>query len=199
MGFSLRCPACRGKFSWDVSKSFPDDCPLCDEHIGHDRADDDIVMPSIRAMTTAATDKVYRDIEKASEVRAEKAAEVAGVPVAEMSGLKITDLRPTTRPGDIAAPVVVNEVSRHMDAMNARGGQFGFGGSGLGFSGSVPTGPHPNAGARAQAVLRQSHPEMIARHAVGKSETGAAVIPTTDVLSERPANEMNQPGYRPRV
>ena len=106
MAVRLRCPICRGTFVWDIVNSgFPDDCKVCGEHIGHDRADDDIVMPSIRDARSVMqrTDQVYRDIERGSEIRAQIAAEQVGATPAEMSGIKITDLRPTTQPGSSAA------------------------------------------------------------------------------------------------
>lgn len=104
MSYSLRCPICRGKFPWkDPTQGFPSKCELCGETIGVDVPDDVIVMPSLRSAKMAATDKVYRDMERGSEVRAQAAADLVGAPVAEMSSLKITNLKDNQREGDIAA------------------------------------------------------------------------------------------------
>ena len=185
MAFKLRCPVCREKFFWNPKEKHPAECPICHVHIGHDRADDDVVSPSLRSLRTVANDAVYRYMEKSSEVRAEQAAEMAGVPVSEMSGLKITNMKDNLRPGDIAAMPVNNPVTQQMEMLNARGGQFGFGGgaNGIGFSQSTSTGPEPNAGLRTMIGVRQDH----------ASHEG------WDKIGDRPANEMYQPGYRPRV
>lgn len=181
MAFILRCPDCRGKFPWDPKLGMPKHCALCGAYVGHDRDDDDIVVPFIRHASTSASDKVYRDMERGSERRAEMAAEAAGVPVSEMSGIKINDLRSTRHEGDVAAVPVNNEVSRAIEAGQS---SFGFqGNNGLGFSGPVASGPFPNAGARTQTMLRSAHAERMGWDKVG----------------DRPANEINQPGYRRRV
>lgn len=180
MASKLRCPACRVTFPWDPAKGFPSYCPneMCDTRIGHDRADDDVVTPFIRSNgKTKATDRVYREMEAASEQRVIAAAEMAGVPVSEMSDLKITNLRSTTHEGDVAAVPVSNEVSRLMDK-----GVGGFqGGNAVEYGSSVQTGPFPNAGAHMRTALQAHHGVV----------TGGAV-------SERPAMETLQPGYRRR-
>lgn len=184
MAFSLRCPDCRGKFAWNPCKGMPKNCVLCGAYVGHDRDDDDIVVPFIRHASTTASDKVYRDMERGSERRAEMAAEMAGVPVSEMSGLKITDLAPTRHEGDVAAPVVHNVITKNMDAIRARNpnAQVGYS-AGLEYSTDVSGGPFPNAGARTQTALRGAHAERMGWDKVG----------------DLPANEVLQPGYRRRV
>src|ERR1700675_4882193 len=99
MGYSLRCPECRGKFPWFPAKGMPRFCALCGAEVGHDRADDDVVMPFIKSAKTKSVDSVYRDMEAGSENRARLAAEHAGVPVSEMSSLKITDMRDNMKAG----------------------------------------------------------------------------------------------------
>ena len=137
-----------------------------------------ICMPSIRTNArTRGVDKVYRDIEKASEQRAEEAASMLGVSKADMSDLKITDLRSTRHEGDVAAVPVNNEVSRLIDR-----GVGGFQGDGAGYSGGVQTGPVPNAGAHMRTHLQNHH---------GKVTGGAGV-------SDRPALETTYPDYRRR-
>jgi hypothetical protein len=181
MAFLLKCPDCRGKFRWDPTKGMPKNCALCGAYVGHDRDDEDIVVPFIRHASTTASDKVYRDMERGSDRRAEMAAETLGVPVSEMSGIRITDLNPTRHEGDVAAVPVNNEVSRAVEAPQS---PFGFQrDSGLGFSGPVASGPFPNSGARTQTMLRGAHAERMGWDKVG----------------DRPANEVMQPGYRRRV
>lgn len=143
----IRCPVCRTKFKWDLAAlGYPEECPVktCESHIGHDRADDDVVMPFVRSVAKAhVVDKVYRDMERGSEIRAQAAAEMTGATNEEMSGLKITDLRTGGRPGDVAAvPVPVNEVSKMIEA---NPGHFGHQ-AGNAFAGNVRTGPFPQRG-----------------------------------------------------
>lgn len=202
MAVVIRCPACRTKFRWLAeTESYPSDCPECGAYVGHDRADDDVVMPNILSFATRCSDGVYKAMEKSSEARVYAAAEQAGCSPSEMSGLKITNLRDNMKPGEIAAMPVVNDVTRQMDALRAANpnAHVGFGGEGIGFSSMVPTGPVPNAGARFQRAVNDTHADMVARHCVGRDETGRPAIPSTDVRSVRPANEMFNPGYRPRV
>ncbi|MFA5897703.1 MAG: hypothetical protein WC829_01190 [Hyphomicrobium sp.] len=177
MAFALRCPDCRGKFPWEPQQAYPRYCPLCSADLGEEKDDSVVSLPAFISARTKANDQFYRDTERASEVRAEKAAELAGVPVSELSDMKITDLRPTTHEGAIAAPPVVNEVTRHMDMINARGGAVGWQGSnGMEYSGAVQAGPYPNAGAKMRTLVHQAN--------------GA--------VSDRPALETLAPGYRIR-
>ena len=101
------------------------------------------------------TDKVYRDMERASEGRAEQAAEMAGVPVSEMSHLKITNMRDNVQVGESAAMPVVNDVTRQMDAIAARGGQIGFA-NGADFAATTNSGPYPRAGAAALGAIQRT-------------------------------------------
>lgn len=182
MSCTLRCPECRKKFSWDPQLPWPKACPFpaCAVEMDNDRADDDIVMPFISAAKHRATDDVYRQMEKGSEVRAQHAANMAGVPVEDMASLKITDLRPTKHAGDIAAPEVRNPVTEFMGANPGIGGFQGS--NGVGYSGAVQSGASPNAGAKMRTVLQGMHGER----------TGDAAI------SDRPAVETTAPGYRRR-
>jgi hypothetical protein len=178
MGFVLRCTECREKFKW-LGDKFPDECPICHAHIGHDRADDDVVMPFVSRRKIASADKTYRAMEAGSEQRMQLAAELTGEPASEFSGLKITDMRDNMRAGDMAAIPVDNAVTRHMAAT----GQGGFvGADGSGYSGSVQSGPFPNAGAKMRTTLQQHHANL---------SHGSAV-------SDNPGLETRQPGYRRR-
>lgn len=175
MAFALRCPECRGSFKWDVHKKYPRYCLLCEADLGEERPDDEVCMPAFLTARNSSVDQVYRDTERASEVRAEKAAEMLGVSVSEMSDMKITNLNPTKHEGAIAAPQVVNEVTQRMDAMAAKGLPVGFGAgpTGAEYCGAVQAGPFPNVGAKMRAMIHQANGS----------------------ISERPALETQVPGY----
>lgn len=137
-------------------------------------------MPFLRTSgKTAATDKVYRDMERGSEVRAQAAAEMTGASAAEMSGMKITDLNPTKNHGDVAAKWDHAAAAR-LGVQNQA--SLFKGSNGSEFAGAVQTGPHPNAGAHMRTSLQNYHADLT---------RGAAV-------SDRPATEVLQPGYRIR-
>lgn len=184
MGVKIKCPHCEKKFPWDMATyGWPKTCPLCDTWVGVDRADDDIVAPTIRTTRSQSIDKVYTDIEKGSEFRVQAAAEMAGTSVEDMASLKITNLR-NAKEGETAAIPVSNPVTQHMEMMNSQGAQFGFqGANGLAHSAGVATGPIPNAGAHAMTSLRDHH----------------ASISHGSAVSDRPAVETQQPGYRRRA
>lgn len=179
MSFKLKCPSCRGSFAWHPKEGMPDLCELCGEKVGHDTADDIVFCPAIRSNAkTKAVDDVYRQMEAGSITRAQIAAEMVGAPVSEMSGLKITNMRDNQRQGDTAIALENSPVS---ELMASAPQTFGFqGGNGLGFSGPVATGPSPNRGAQMRSVLQDVH-----------QSHGNAV-------SDRPALETYQPGYRRR-
>lgn len=123
MRFKVRCSACQEKFSSTIWP--PKACPNCG--VTNDDPDDDdtICMPSIRSMRMASTDKVYRDMEKASEQRVYQAAAMANVDPSEMSSLKITNLN-DRRDAETAAMPVKNIVTQQMDYINSRGGNMGW-------------------------------------------------------------------------
>src|SRR5215472_4902554 len=114
----VQCPECANKF---YSDSVWGMCPHCGYQA--EEPDDTVIsLPALRSATTKATDKVYRDMETASIHRAEQAAAMAGVPVSEMSHLKITNLRDNVQNGETyAMPPPVNEVTKQMELMRARG------------------------------------------------------------------------------
>ena len=189
MGFVIKCPICQHKVPWQPASEKPPICPSCHENLASDRDDSDVVMPFIRSSSTKANDDVYRQIERTSEVRAERAAEMAGVPVSEMSGMKVTNLKENRGYGDVMAVPEQNDVTRFM-AANPQTSGFGIPGAvpaampaPLEASSRVGIGPFPNAGARAQSMVRQMHANSGQGHAVG----------------DNPALETQQPGYRRRV
>ena len=152
MAFALKCPECRKAFKWEPSKPEPRYCPLCNADLGEPADDNVISIPAFLSPKTRAADAVYRQAEDASVVRAEKAAELAGCDVSEMSALKITNMRDAKHAGDIAAVPVVNDVTRQMDAVNARGGQFGFS-NGSEFAAGIASGAVTVNGVTTQGVV----------------------------------------------
>ena len=169
MAFALKCPECRKAFKWEVSKPDPRYCPLCDADLGEPPGDNVIALPAFLSPKTKAADSVYRQAEDASIVRAEKAAELAGCDVSEMSSLKITNMKDHKHQGELAAVPVVNEVTKQMDAVNAKGGQFGWGGSNgsefaagiatgaINVDGKVTQGIEPRAGAKALGAIQRQY------------------------------------------
>lgn len=199
MAVKIRCTHCRGAFRWDTAESWPKFCPMCRADFGDERADDDIVMPFIRSKNSklVTADKVYREMEESSSRRAQAAADMVGAPVSEMSGLKITNMVDNQRPGDLAVPMPSNPVSNFMQQNPAASG-FGTG-RGVEYSTAVQQGAHPNAGARTRTMVQNLHQDMVRQHCVGiDADTRQRVLPSTDVVSERPGNETYQPGYRRR-
>ena len=178
----LRCPECREAFPWDAKRPWPVHCPLCRYDISLPPGDE-ITMPFISTSgKTKAADKVYRDMEAGSQVRAEAAADMTGQPVSEFSDLKITNLRDNMKQGEMAIAPVNNIVSQQMEAMKSRGMPVGFGANGAGFSGEVRSGPFANAGAKMIDVVRSQHAKS----------TGSVG------MSSMPAVETLQPNYKPR-
>ena len=168
--FRIRCPGCRGAFPWDPAIDLPERCPLKGCGYVAKKRDPEmdengtiiIAAPFLRSATMKANDDCYRQLEQSSEVRAQLAADMAGVPVSEMSHLKVTNIR-DTRAGEVAAIPVVNDVTRQMDIIKARGGQVGFGGSpdttstatgAITVNGQVIQGIQPRAGIRAMEQIQ---------------------------------------------
>lgn len=180
MPFALRCPDCRKTFPWQAGEDFPRYCPLCRADMGENKAaEGEVVMPFIRHRSTDAADQVYRQMEAGSEQRATLAAEMTGAPVSEMAGLKITDLNSTRHQGDVAAAAVASNLA----GLGMKSLDDGFkGADGLSFAAGVQSGPMPNAGAKMRTVLQNRHAEV----------TGGMGV------SDRPALETTQPGYRRR-
>jgi hypothetical protein len=187
MGFRLKCSECRGKFPWEGE--WPSHCPLCG--VDMSLPDDNVIsMPALRSAVTGMHDKVYRDMEKGSEHRMYLAAEMAGVPASEMSHLKITNMRDNVQTGEVYAMPVSNDVTKHMDAMQARGWPTGWQNTGANLSGEIMTGAVnvngqlvsgvvPSAGAKTRTAIQRIHGQM----------SGGTLV------CDRPALETQAPGY----
>lgn len=154
MALQLRCPKCRQAFKWIASDGFPDNCKICQEPIGGNRDDDDIVMPFVRSPKTDRTDKVYRDMERGSEVRAQLGAEAAGCSVSDMSALKMTNMKDNQREGDIA--VVMTPTKDDGKFFQPNGAEYGAGtaSGAVTVNGQVTTGIQPRAGITAMNKIQ---------------------------------------------
>ena len=178
MALSLRCPKCRQTFPWaDPAKGFPDECELCGEYIGS-KGNDEVSLPAFLSPKTKRSDDVYRQTEKGSETRVQLAAEAAGCSPEDMSSLKITNLNDRRDAETMAIAAPVNAVTQHMAAMN----HTPWRSNGAEYSGQVQSGPFPNAGAKTRTAIQSQHAQMAGSGAV----------------SDRPALEVLQPGYRRR-
>lgn len=176
--YKFRCPDCSEEFR-AVDKPDWDFCPKCKTSLKTNN--DEICMPFISSSQAKSPDKVYRDMERASEFRANAAADILGVSASDVSDLKMTNLR-DTKYGEVAHVPVVNEVSKLMDAApNATGFQT----QGVQLSAGTQVGPLPNVGAKFQTQLRKFH-----------ATQGAG----WNAMSDNPANEITQnPNYRRRA
>ena len=129
----------------------------------------------IRADALRAIDEAER------EVRAQLAADMLGASAADVAHLKTTNLRETVA-GESPYVPVVNDVTRSM-AINQQA--TGFQPSqGVEYSGAVQQGPFPNMGAKTISAIRQLH-------ATRGGGYGS--------MSDNPAKEVLQPGYRRRA
>lgn len=186
MAVSLRCPSCREKFPWDTAKGWPRYCAMCGEDIS--AKDDEVVMPNILSFRSKIPDKAARAYMDGSEKRVEMAAELAGTTASEMSSLKVTDLSDRR---DVAANIPVNNPVTQFMAQHP--GVGGMQSNGIEYSTQVQTAtPIPgqpgrtsndaNVGAKMLTKVRDRHSTL---------SNGMAV-------SDRPALETQQPGYRRR-
>jgi len=186
---TYQCPSCEGAFRvlLDLAREPPPRfCNLC----GFDTESElpeGLAMPHLGKSIRGVVDKLNRDMEKGAEFRADIARAQFGLDAEDVSIMKQTNMKDGLRQGDTSNIEVKNDITRVMDM--APPGLVGFNGAaGLGYSDPVSSGPFPNAGARAQALVRQMHAINTAdpRHLGTK-------------LSSIPALETQQPGYRVRV
>ncbi len=112
----LRCPDCAQTFKWPGDQAWPEFCPHCRAPVS--QGTDEIAMPFIRSAKTKANDQLYRQMETASEQRAQEAASMLNVPVSDVADLKMTNMRDGMKQGDTAFIPVQNDVTRAMDNPN---------------------------------------------------------------------------------
>lgn len=189
MAVILKCPRCRGKFKYDISEGWPDNCLLCYEDINNRRADDDIVCPAFLSQKTKNNDKVARDIMDGSERRAELAAQLAGVPVSDMANLKITNLN-DRNDAQFSAIEVNNPVTQRMAAMQAAGMPTGFG--------AGPSGSEFAANAHAPIMINDK-PQMVEPYAGARSMQLLQNKLNPIGQAPLPLEITNNPNYRRRA
>jgi hypothetical protein len=162
--YSAKCPECEKKFPWNPVDGYPKACPHCGFDTSIDESASAIVLPAFLTVKSKANDKLYRDMEKGSEFRAQAAADMAGVPVSEMSGLKITDLNdrrdsPIAAKDDDARAAAARLGMKSLDApFQANGSEFGPGiASGeVTVNGHTQRGITPRAGMKAQGAIQRA-------------------------------------------
>lgn len=154
MAFVIKCNACSHRLPWKPTDKTPSECPKCGASFGEERDDSDVVMPFIRSAKTTNNDKLYRDMEKGSEVRAELGAQAAGCSVSDMSAMKMTDMRDNQREGDIAAKMVPTADDGKFFQPNGAEYAAGTANGVVTLNGQVTTGIQPRAGIRAMSTIQ---------------------------------------------
>jgi hypothetical protein len=183
--YKFRCPDCSTVFRI-ADKPDWDFCPKC--KVSLKTHDDEVCMPAFISAGTKSVDKVYTDMEKGSEVRAQIGAEMLpGVSASDLSDLKITNLR-DTHYGEVAHVPVKNDVSKLMDATPDA---TGFQALGAQLSAGTQVGPLANAGAKFQTQIRKMHATQLAGTFNGGNGWAA--------MSDNPSNEVMNPNYRRRA
>jgi hypothetical protein len=156
MAFVLRCPKCRDTFPYSASDGMPDICPLCKEFVGS--GDNTVIsMPMIRSAKTKSADKLYRDMERGSEVRASKAAEMLGIDASDMSALKMTNMSDSAREGESSAPPLPVAADDMGKFFQPNGQEYGAGtaSGAVTVNGKITTGIEPRAGATAMSNIQR--------------------------------------------
>lgn len=170
------------------SDPLPRFCGVCGYDSEGEEVAEALALPHIGKQIRATVDNMQRQMEDGAQFRADMAQEKFGFDSDDVRIMKETDMRDGLRQGDTSdAPLAPSPVTQVMDA--APVGMFGFqGAQGLGYSGAVAEGPHPNMGARSQSMLRKHHAQATANSGM----VGAAT-------STLPALETTNPNYRMRV
>lgn len=154
----LRCPECSHVMKVPQEEQWPNFCGNCGSFVG---VDPTFVPDRLNIGTTRgkSADQVYRQMEAASEAR----AEMAGDP-----SLKITDMNDNLREGDVAAKVAPpsQEYQRQVAELGAKAE---FLPNVQGLAGLAKQGPGVRDGAYALAAIQGGSP--------GPSTPSAPVIP----------------------
>ena len=164
---TYECPDCHARITvLHMSRDeLPPLCPSCDIAPVQQMS-----APHIAKAIGKSADQVYRQIEEASEHRAEMVAEQFGESVHE-TNMKITDLKDNMRQGDIAA---VQGPSRSIGQPQPApaGNMFSDPTAAAEYARSVNTGPAPRSGATSpfgwQAVKANHHVETVRLNAKGR-------------------------------
>lgn len=156
---TYECPDCLGVFGFrhhPNSEPLVNFCPLC----GNDMRGEAKEMPAAPAIARTigkTADGVYRQMEIASAANAEAAAELGGGEAKDYAGLRVTNLADRLRPGDVAAKMPDNPVSRHMVATRQGGFSPVAGMSGADFAAGTARGDFPRQGEATRQELVRSH------------------------------------------
>lgn len=164
-------------------------CPECGCDSQAETFVQSVESPAIARAIGKSVDNHYRAMEQGADARAERARELFGIGDREFAdSLKITDLRDNHRVGENSVVPVVNDVTRHMDAVaQVNPSMLGYQADASGYGAQVQVGPHPNAGAHAMQRVRRAH-SAYAIKTEGRS-----------ITSDTPALETLNPGYRRRA
>lgn len=167
---SYQCPDCGGVFKFlhhPNAAPPPDECELC--HASMLESEPVFVAQAPRIATAGGQkhDQVYRQLETASEARAELMAEHGGGSASDYSHTKITNLSDSRYQGDVAAVIQppANPVQSFMaQQAPAIGGGYAplAGGTGIEYAQQTRSGPFPYAGARASDGVRAAHSRLAA-------------------------------------
>lgn len=119
---TYRCPECQGTFDFlhhPSDEPPPNECQIC--HASFSDEPEKAFVPKINIGTAKGKipDRLYRDMEKGSEIRAEMAAEVGGGSASDYSALKITDMNDNLRQGDMAAKMNTAAAVRNLSQFGA--------------------------------------------------------------------------------
>lgn len=186
---TYRCSACEGQFDFmhhPADEPPPRFCPLCGFDTEGEAPTPVLATPHLAGVAGKAGDAVWKAEQQGADFRADYAQHTMGLDKEAADQLRITDMKDNLRAGDTSNIPIVNPVSTFMAANPGLGGFANTDYSG--HSSAVQSGPFPNAGAQAMAFVRGQHASFTA----GAGHAGP-------VMSERPALETQQPGYRPRV
>lgn len=151
------CPDCFGRFRFmhhPNDEPPPNFCPLC----GSNMTQEPVfvpVAPHIARSIGKTADNVYRQMEEASVANMAAAAELAGGDAADFGAGKITDMADYLRPGDVAAKMPDNLVSRHM--ANTRQGGFQPGVAAAEYTQTTGVGAFPRQGEVTRTDMVSSH------------------------------------------
>ena len=145
----LVCNKCRHRIPYDGE--WPDECPNCGYSMSLPDGDA-VVMPAYNSWKTKVTDKVFRDMEAASIVRAQQAASILGVPESEMSHLKITNLN-DRRDAPIAA--ITSDATAAAQRLGMKNPGQAFGGMGGADFARAAQAEAPRAGINAHERIKR--------------------------------------------
>ena len=177
------CPDCQGQFDYLHHPNVDDDpaprfCPLCGYDTEVDSLAQAVTAPHLLKGAARNVDGIWQAEQKGAEFRAQM-AEQMGLDAGEAANLKVSDMREAAA-GETTAVPVNNAVTQMMD--RAPPGLVGFvegAQAGIGYSQAAHTGMYPNVGTHFLRGLKERHSEYAP-------------------VSDMPARETQQPGYRRR-